>query len=259
MRECHFVVCVKSVVLEAVNGKAARTVENSVLNPFDLAALALAFDLRRGSGGTVTTVSMGPPAAGAALRETLALGADRAVLLCDPAMAGADTVATAAVLAAALVRLGPVDLVLFGTRSADSDTGQVGPQTATALKLPLVADVQTLTPAANGCRVAKLSDGFLETYDLDFPAALTVRPEAARPQETDLGRLEAAFGCRELEFWDLKRIGLAPEATGKRGSPTVVLKLSKVENRKTCRFIEGDDAAKADELVRRLLDGGLIG
>ena len=74
-----------------------------------------------------------------------------------------------------------------------------------------------------------------------------------------LARLEAAFGGRDPEVWNLQRIGLAPEATGKPGSPTVVLKLSTVKHRKICEFIEGDAAAKADELVRRLVDGGLIG
>ena len=255
----HFVVCVKSVVLEAAHVKVVRTPENSALNPFDRPALSIALDLRAALGGTVTAVSMGPPVAGAALREAIALGADRAVLLSDPAMSGADTVATAAVLAAAVARLAPVDLVLFGTRTADSDTGQVGPLTATALGRPLVTDIQALAPEAGGCRATRLSDGFLETYELVFPAAVTVRPEAAAPRETDLGRLAAAFDGAAPEVWDLRRIGLAPEATGETGSPTVVLKLSPVKRGKTCAFIEGDDAAKAEELVRRLVDGGLIG
>lgn len=258
MNDRHFVVCVKSVVLESAHGKALRTAENSVLNPFDRPALETALALRAALGGTVTTVSMGPPVAGAALRETLALGADRAVLLCDRAMAGADTVATAAVLAAAIRELAPVDLVLFGTRTADSDTGQVGPLTATALDRPLVTEIQSLAPESAGCHVVKRSDGFLETYDLAFPAAVTVRPEAAAPRETDLGRLQAAFGGRGPEVWDLAHIGLAPEATGEAGSPTVVLTLGTVQRRKRCDFIAGDDAAKADELVRRLVDGGLI-
>jgi electron transfer flavoprotein beta subunit len=259
MKERHWIVCVKAVVLDAAAGPARRTAANSILNPFDAPALALAFDLRRILGGTVTTVSMGPPAAGPVLRETLALGADRAVLLCDPAMAGADTVATAAVLAAAVGQLSPVDLILFGTRSADSDTGQVGAQTATALRLPLVADVQTLVWHDGRCRVTRDCDGFLETYDLDFPAALTVRPEAAAAGDLALGRLEAAFAGQGPHVWDLNRLGLSPGAAGQAGSPTVVRQLTPVRQRKTCRFIEGDDAAKADELVRRLVDGGLIG
>lgn len=259
MSDRHFVVCVKSVVLDVGAGPVARTPENSVLNPFDRPALQIALDLRQALGGTVTTVSMGPPVAAAALQETLALGADRSVLLSDRLMAGADTVATAAVLAAAVQALAPVDLVLFGTRTADSDTGQVGPLTATALCRPLVADVQSLAPEGAGVRARKLSDGFLETYELDFPAAVTIRPEAAVPQEMNLGRLESAFGDHGPEVWDLERIGVPPAATGEPGSPTVVLELRTVKTRKQCEFLEGDDTARADELVRRLVDGGLIG
>jgi len=254
----HFVVCVKSVVLDAAHGQVVRTPENSILNPFDRPALAIALELRQTLGGTVTTISMGPPLADAALRETIALGADRAVLLSDRAMAGADTLATAAVLAAAVKKLAPVDLVLFGTRTADSDTGQVGPLTATALHRPLVTDIRSLTPAADGCRATKYSDGFLETYALPFPGAVTVRPEAAAPGEIHLGRLENAFSARAPEVWDLRRIGLGPEATGIAGSPTVVAKLSTVQPRKTCRFIDGDEANKVDVLVQQLVNSGLI-
>jgi electron transfer flavoprotein alpha/beta subunit len=73
---------------------------------------------------------MGPPTVEATLREALAIGADRAVLLCDPALAGSDTLATSTALCAGATIPGPFDLVLFGTRTSDSDTGQVGPQTA---------------------------------------------------------------------------------------------------------------------------------
>src|SRR5262249_4384199 len=86
---------------------------------------------------------MGPPQAEQALRECLGLTVDRAVLLCDPGFAGADTLATSRALADAIARLG-FDLVLAGRSSIDSETGQVGPEIAALLGVPLVAGVGRL-------------------------------------------------------------------------------------------------------------------
>ena len=134
----HIIVCIKSVVIDAPRGKTVRTADTCALNPFDRPALEVALQLKEKHGGSVTVMSMGPPTAETALREALAAGADRAVLLCDPAMAGSDTLATSTALCAGVSGLAPFDLLLFGTRTSDSDTGQVGPQTAVLLDLPMV-------------------------------------------------------------------------------------------------------------------------
>jgi electron transfer flavoprotein beta subunit len=124
----NIIVCIKSVVTEAPRGKIVRTADKCALNPFDRPVLEMAVQLKERTRGSVTALSMGPPIADAALHEALAAGADRAVLLCDPALAGSDTLATATALCAGVQFLSPFDLLLFGTRTSDSDTGQVGPQ-----------------------------------------------------------------------------------------------------------------------------------
>src|SRR4030065_2112942 len=87
---------------------------------------------------------MGPDVACLSLYGAMALGVDRAVLISDPALAGSDTLATSTALGAAVMKLRPFDLILFGTRTSDSDTGQVGPQTAVRIGLPIITGVNHL-------------------------------------------------------------------------------------------------------------------
>ena len=101
-------------------------------------------------GGKVTVISMGPPQAVDMLKEAISLGADEAVLLSDAAFAGADTWATAFTLAAAVKKLGQIDLVICGRQSTDGDTAQVGPEMAEMLGIPFVAYVGQIEE--NRCR-----------------------------------------------------------------------------------------------------------
>src|SRR5436190_2189640 len=114
------------------------------VSSFDVRALLKGLELRAAHGGEVVAVTMGPPQAREALGECLALGADRGVHLCDRAFAGADTLATARALAAAL-RREPFDLVLCGRASVDAETAQVGPEVAELLGLPQVCCARALT------------------------------------------------------------------------------------------------------------------
>src|SRR3982751_4305906 len=107
----------------------------SVINAFDKRSLTEAMRLRSLHGGLITAITMGPLQAREALVECLGRGVDRAVHICDPALAGSDTLVTARALAAALAaalrrpRSAPsFDLLLFGKESLDSETGQVGPE-----------------------------------------------------------------------------------------------------------------------------------
>ncbi len=117
----NIVVCVKSVINTIWSGKWTRTKENSGLNPFDRPVVEMARSLVDEHGGEVTLLSMGPDSASYALYQAMAMGADQAILVCDKALKGSDTYVTATVLGAALKTIPDVDIVLFGTRSSDSD------------------------------------------------------------------------------------------------------------------------------------------
>jgi electron transfer flavoprotein beta subunit len=254
----HTIVCIKAVVARAPRGKIIRSAENSRFNPFDRPALETALQLRAHYGGRVTVLSMGPPSSGAVMAEALALGADRAVLACDPALAGADTLATAVTLAAAIRKLAPYHLVLFGTRTSDSDTGQVGPQTAVVLDLPLVTGVHALSPAERHLQVERTMDHLVESFAVDFPAALTVRPEIHPPRDIALSGLAEAFDTPKVEIWTLADLELDAKDTGEPGSPTRVLAIRPCRHERQGQFLEGDNAELADQLIRQWTQRGLL-
>jgi len=255
----NIIVCVKSVVVSAPEGRVVRSPEFCELNPYDRPALEIALNLRQTYGGAVTTVSMGPESSEIALIETMALGVDRSILLCDSALSGSDTLATATALGAAIKKLAPFDLVLFGIRTADSDTGQVGPQTAILLNLPLVTWGYSVAPTDNEFIVERRADGFREKFALSFPAMVTVHPGSAQPRDVGLHGIESAFAERKVEYWDLKELGLSPEQVGEPGSPTRVISLKRVKKVRKCKFLTGSAEEQAQDLARLFVDTGLVG
>jgi electron transfer flavoprotein beta subunit len=181
------------------------------------------------------------------------------VLLCDPALAGSDTLATATALCAAVQYLAPYDLLLFGTRTSDSDTGQVGPQTAVLLDLPMVTGALTIDTETDPITVERRVDDFLETYTVSVPAALTIHPSAANSRDAPLGSIATAFDERTVETLSAAQLNLDPQTVGDAGSPTRVLSMKPVKKDRTCEWIEGSPAQQAEALVRRLASAGQIG
>jgi electron transfer flavoprotein beta subunit len=235
----NLVVCLKQVPAVAElewdkkTGGLKRDLAQGMMNPACRSALEAALRLKSEHGGMITVISMGPPQAEEILREALALGADSAVLLSDPDMAGADTLATSYTLAKAikLVRR-DFDLVLCGCYSADSETAQVGPQLAEELNVAGVAQVETIqviAPKAKAgrpaIRLSRQADSFLETLELEPPGVLTVVSSGFTPRHVDLKGLQPAFGQRELIHLDTKKLGANPQAMGQSGSATKILKV----------------------------------
>lgn len=148
-------VCVKQVPdTTEIKLSADYTLERDfvaqVMNPADESALEKALALRDVHGGSVTVLTMGPKRAEGMLRETLSRDADDAVLLTDPAFAGADTFATAQVLRAAFQTLGGFDLILCGRRAVDGETGQVGPMLASLLDIPCITNALNIQVEGTG-------------------------------------------------------------------------------------------------------------
>jgi electron transfer flavoprotein beta subunit len=256
----NIVVCIKSVVTRATGTRIVRTPELSELNSFDRPAIETALLLRETHGGSVTALTMGPPdAGGASLAEAMAMGVDRGVLLSDRALIGSDTLATSTALGAAIKKIAPVDLVLFGTRTSDSDTGQVGPQTATLLHIPMVTGVNAIEKAETGFQVKRTCDEFVETFAVELPAAMTMHPSSVVPRDIPLAGIERAFAQGELLTLTLEDIGLKAAQVGELGSGTKVIKMSRVPKGRTCDFIEGSVAEQTDELLKRLQNLSLVG
>ena len=255
----NILVCIKAVVLEATDGRVVRLSEICALNPFDRPSLEMAFRLRDEHKGKVTALSMGPEAGSIALYEVMAMGSDRAILLSDPALAGSDTLATSTALGAAIKKLGPFDLILFGARTSDSDTGQVGPQTAMLLGLPMVTGVYSLDYQEPVLTVERRVDSFVEKYEVRLPAALSVHPSAVWPRDPSLYGIGTAFAKGVLEKMDMTGLGIPPENVGETGSPTRVISLKRTDRNRNCEMISGSLDDQVDELVRRLKVLGYIG
>ena len=126
-----------NVKMDPETGTMMRTSVEAVINPMDLFAIETALVLKEKYDGKVTVISMGPPKAEDALREALAMGCDQAILLSNRQFGGSDTWATAYVLSHAIQKIGDFDLVICGERATDGETGQVGPEIAANLGLPL--------------------------------------------------------------------------------------------------------------------------
>jgi electron transfer flavoprotein beta subunit len=255
----HIIVCVKSVVMKAPEEGILRSADTAELNLFDRPALEMAIAMAEERGGTVTALSMGPKSCAFVLHEAMAMGAERGVLLSDARLANSDTLATSTALAAAIKKLEPYDLVFFGTRTYDSDTGQVGPQTAVRLDIPLVTGVSSCEGEKTLLRVKRKIDGFMEEYNLSLPAVMTIHPTSVKPRDIPLGGIEEAFEKRKIETLTLDDLLLNPELVGVTGSPTEVVSMTKVIRERKCEFLEGTVEEQAESLIDRIKETGIIG
>ncbi len=229
-----------------------------VINPLDKHALEAALRVREVRGGEVVLLAMAPPAARPVLREALALGADRAVLLSDPAFAGADTLATARVLAAAVRRLAPWDLICCGNSTLDGSTAQVPSQLAELLGVPSVAHVSALeVPAAGDLLVTQKIESGRLTLAASPPLLLALTREANQPRYASFREILAAEQ-REIALWTNADLGLATAQIGLTGSPTQMAALTLRPRTRQGRRLEGAPGEMARLLVDHLHQLGLI-
>lgn len=214
----------ENVKFDRERGLVDRASAGTEVNPFDLNALETAVAIREQTGGRVTAISMGPPAAAGALRECIARGADEGLLVSDRKFGGSDTRATSLILAAAVQKAGPFDLVIAGEKTVDGDTGQVGPEIAELLHIPHAGCVSKVDEIEENavCVVSEVWDGtFLKK--LKFPALLCVTKDINEPR---LPSFKSKMAARKAE---IKTFGsedltdhLKPEEIGIKGSPTKV-------------------------------------
>ncbi len=254
----NIIICVKSVILHTPKKQVNRSKNVCALNPFDRPVIELALQLRDREKGTVTAISMGPESAEPALLEAMAMGVDRGVLICDPAIAGSDTLATSTTLGAAINKLTPFDLVLYGTRSSDSDSGQAGPQTSTLLDIPFISNATSIRKDNDTLTIERQTDGFIDVFEATAPVAATIRPNAVQPRDVALAGIEAIFAQNTITRWNIKDIGLTPEQTGENGSQTKVVSMKPVKNKRRCEFIEGQIAEQAEIVLQHLTQSGFL-
>ena len=252
-----------AVRMDKATGTIIRKAADAIVNPLDLYAVETALRLKDATGAEIVAISMGPLAAEKALREVVAMGVDRGILISDRVFAGSDTWATSHILAAAVRVAAPdFDLILCGERATDGDTGQVGPETAAALDIPAVTYASKLGAYRdNRLRLVRLVDGASETLTVRCPALVSVVKAIATPR---LPTLDNKIAARQAEIKTLsqKDLGLPPDQVGLAGSPTRVVAIFHPQLTRTCDVMQATDDVSTTTAVRalqRLLTGkGLL-
>lgn len=259
------VVCIKQVpgtTEVKINPETNTLIREGIpneINPFDLYAIEEALRLKeRMGGGTVVALSMGPPQAVESMREAIAMGADEAVLLSDRAFAGADTLATAYTLAAAIQKIGDVGLILCGKQAIDGDTAQVGPEIAENLGWPHVTYVRKVNEISEReIIVERMTDDGYERLSLPMPALLTVIKEINEPRLPGIkGQMRAKKA--EIPIWNAADLAADPARLGLKGSPTQVRKIFYPQHEVTAEMIEGSAGEQAAALVAKLRGLGVV-
>lgn len=260
----RFLVCIKQVPetteakINPTTGTLMREGIPSIINPFDMYALEEGIRLREKLGGEVVVMSMGPPQAREAVKEAIALGVDRGILLSDPAFAGADTLATAYTLSRGVQKLGGADLIICGKQASDGDTAQVGPGLAEELDLPHATYVRRISNITSSeLTVERLVEGGVEVLRLPLPALITVVKEINEPRLPSLKGVMRAKRA-EVPVWGQSELDTDPARTGITGSPTQVVQVFTPELRREGELLAGPPAEQAAVLVERLRAAGLI-
>lgn len=264
-KRMHVVVCIKQVPdaknvrIDPETCTLVRQGVESIVNPHDWYAVEAALRFRDEYGGKVTALTMGPPQAEEALRETLALGVDEAVLLSDRAFAGADTWATSLTLARAIEKLGPVELVICGKQAIDGDTAQVGPGLAAHLDRPYTTYARRLELLNGGeLRAERVTDFGYEIVQMELPAVVTVVREIGDPRMPGLKHKMKAKK-KEIPVLGAAELNLHPEEVGLQGSYTQVVKVFSPPPRCDREMINGDAEEQAEKLLKLLQEAKVPG
>ncbi|MGI6684940.1 MAG: electron transfer flavoprotein subunit beta [Bacillota bacterium] len=260
----NIIVCVKQVPntkevkTDPVRGTLIREGVPSILNPDDANALEAALAIKDQYAGThITVLTMGPPQAEIMLRECLAMGADKAILLSDRAFSGADTWATSNTLAHAIRKIGAYDMIFTGRQAIDGDTAQVGPQIAERLGLSQVTYVQEIKLNGDNLTVLRQMEEGCEIIELQIPALLTAVKELNRPRYMTVGGIIDAYK-NEISVWSLKDLNISDKEVGINASPTQVLKTFTPPPKGKCLMLEGPPKEKAKALLAGLREKHII-
>ena len=263
----HIVVCVKQVPDWDIPPSSFKVDEGakkvvpppgvaSVTSQFDAIAAEAAMRIKdAGADAKVTIMSMGAATAREVIKQGLAMGGDEGVLIRDDAFEDLDSNGGAAVLAAAIKKLGDVDLVLTGRQAVDWDTGVTGTLIAEMLGAPVVTFAKSVTVSDGKVTVQRVLPDATETVEAPFPAVVTVSNELGEPRYPKLPQIMAA-GKKQVATWGAADLGLDASALGKKltlEALFVPVVDTKVE------IIAGDTPEEqAANLAKRLAEAKLI-
>ncbi len=225
------IVCVKQVpdtkggVKFKPDGTLDRAAMKSIMNPDDKAGLEAALRIKDDIGAEVTVLTMGLPKAEEVLREAMAMGADKGILVTDRRLAGADTWATSQTIAAAIRNL-EYDLIITGRQAIDGDTAQVGPQISEHLGIPVISYAEELKVEGDSVIVKRQYDDRYHILKAKMPCLVTALSELNQPRYMTPGGIWDALE-KEITVWDRDALTTLDDSNmGLKGSPTQIAKAS---------------------------------
>jgi electron transfer flavoprotein beta subunit len=260
----EIIVCIKRVPETAeadlVIDKTGRDIEKEGLvfdlNEWDNYAVEEAILLREKYGGSVTVISMGPEEVNETLRRALAMGAEQAIRLTDPAFEGSDGYAIAKTLSQAIEPLS-YDLILTGVQTEDDGYGQVGPTLAEMLGICHSAVVNQIEGIENDkARVHReLEGGLEEVLDIELPSVLTIQTGINEPRYVSIMGIRKV-AQKEIKVLGLQDLGMKPEEAGGDGSLTVVERVSFPPVGEGAQILEGTMDEISDKVITILKEKG---
>ncbi|MBI5949520.1 MAG: hypothetical protein HY875_15380 [Chloroflexi bacterium] len=233
---------------EAVNEPRWSPPAAQVISTFDAHAIEAAARLREEHGGEVIVLSLGPPGVEVALRRALAAGADEAVRIDEAAARDGDRLAVAAALAAALRKLGGVDIVLCGRIAADWDMGHVPGMLAEFLDTAIVLPVKAIRLENNGLVVERITDDGYEVVAAETPCLLGVSNELNEPRYPTM-RAVLDAQRKPVSVWTPAELGVEPGTA----RPVRLQRLSVLDLSRACELVEGATPEDSGSLLAELL------
>ena len=224
-----------------------------VFSPFDLNALEAALKIKDQQDCIITILCMGKNLPKALLQKVLAMGADKAVAVEDPAFENLDPFSTAAAMVKAIQKIGQVDMVFTGRQAADWDAGLVWAGIAEGLNLPSVTIARDVKVSGETATIERCAADGIETLEADLPVLVTFSSEVGEPRFASLKAMMKA-AKKPIERWKAPDIDFQPETTmhwealSEADLPTI-----------DCEFVDGDsDEDKGRRLAHLLKEQGLI-
>ena len=258
-------VCVKqvpgsnNVEVDPVTGVLKRSGIPSKINPYDLYGIETALSLSEQFGGTVESLTMGPPQAKAVIQETVCMGAQKGTVLTDRKFAGADVLATAYTISQGIRKCGEYDLIICGKQTTDGDTAQVGAEVAEYLGIPNVSNVLSVDDFRDNTLYLTTSlDDKIVSLSVPLPCLISVDGDINTPRLPSY-KIRKTLTDDSVSFLTFADFGdQNPDHYGLTGSATQVERIFPPEKVSQKHNIEGDTDTQAQALFDLLLSKKML-
>ncbi|MHA1148055.1 MAG: electron transfer flavoprotein subunit beta/FixA family protein [Promethearchaeota archaeon] len=246
----------KDLRIDHKTGTILRDDTKNIINPDDLYGIELGLNLKERYGGEVTVVTMGPPQADSSLREALAMGVDKAIHISDPVFAYSDTLQTTLILKETFDKIKDYDLIITGSKTSDSSTGQVPYQLSEALDIPLITHIYKIDIDGKTFKCQRNFGHESQNIKCDLPVLIRVVPHSNEPRHVSLLGIKKAYEQNVVKI-DFNALNCPAHIDGCNKSPTNVVQTVKIQHERKHEFIEGTVKEKTEKIILLLKEYGI--